>query len=413
MSEPLHLDNHPDADQLSAFAERTLPEHERVATLAHLADCADCREIVFLAQQTTELESPAPEAIPVREPWFNRWNLLSPAAAALACVLITVAVVHHVRPTPMLRQAQSVQPRIPQRLPQAISSQPAIVSKAPPTTKPQAPAHLPIPRKSANAAVAPQSVSPITGGSLFQDRSQKDLPLQGRSVQSLVPLYDQSAAHGRSSLHGALAGAVSQQALVAPQQTSSATDNLGALNQTQDTRTTVPSQNFNQQVAAVPPPSPAAGPQSTNQTVDVSSAAPSIQTENSTLNARVLGAAAALPTVVSSPLPSKLPTKVRISNGHETLAVDAAGALYRSQDAGIHWQQIKQQWSGKVSAIVLIPDSPANQPETNKGASGAMRSETSLSSVSRAKSIKKPGFELTTDIGATWTSSDGFAWLRK
>jgi len=37
MSEFLHPGNHPDADQLSAFAEHVLPDHERLETLAHLA----------------------------------------------------------------------------------------------------------------------------------------------------------------------------------------------------------------------------------------------------------------------------------------------------------------------------------------------------------------------------------------
>jgi hypothetical protein len=37
---------HPDADTLSAFVEGVLPEHERLACLAHFADCAACREVV-------------------------------------------------------------------------------------------------------------------------------------------------------------------------------------------------------------------------------------------------------------------------------------------------------------------------------------------------------------------------------
>ena len=41
--------NHPDADLLTAFAERSLPEHERTVVLEHLARCGDCRDIVALA----------------------------------------------------------------------------------------------------------------------------------------------------------------------------------------------------------------------------------------------------------------------------------------------------------------------------------------------------------------------------
>ena len=41
--------NHPDADVLTAFSERSLPEVERGIVLEHLALCADCREVLALA----------------------------------------------------------------------------------------------------------------------------------------------------------------------------------------------------------------------------------------------------------------------------------------------------------------------------------------------------------------------------
>lgn len=40
---------HPDAEALSAFTESALPERERAQVLAHLAECSDCRQIVFFA----------------------------------------------------------------------------------------------------------------------------------------------------------------------------------------------------------------------------------------------------------------------------------------------------------------------------------------------------------------------------
>jgi Putative zinc-finger len=40
---------HPDADLLAAFAEQALPARERDQVLAHLAKCADCREVSALA----------------------------------------------------------------------------------------------------------------------------------------------------------------------------------------------------------------------------------------------------------------------------------------------------------------------------------------------------------------------------
>jgi hypothetical protein len=40
---------HPDANLLSAFAERTLTEQERAQVLDHLSRCADCRQVVTLS----------------------------------------------------------------------------------------------------------------------------------------------------------------------------------------------------------------------------------------------------------------------------------------------------------------------------------------------------------------------------
>jgi anti-sigma factor ChrR (cupin superfamily) len=51
MSERLQSGLHLDAEILNAFAEGALPAHKREQALAHLAVCADCREIVFLAEQ--------------------------------------------------------------------------------------------------------------------------------------------------------------------------------------------------------------------------------------------------------------------------------------------------------------------------------------------------------------------------
>jgi hypothetical protein len=78
---------HPDADQLTAFAEHALPPHEQQQTLAHLATCADCRQIVFLAQQAVEMEAIEPLPMRIRKPWFAGWNLVLPAMLAVAGIV--------------------------------------------------------------------------------------------------------------------------------------------------------------------------------------------------------------------------------------------------------------------------------------------------------------------------------------
>jgi hypothetical protein len=98
MSEFLHPGQHPDADQLSAFAEHVLPGHERVEMLAHLAECADCRQIVFLGQRAQEAQTPLAATPRSRVGWLKLWGRLWPATAALACGLLVAAFLQHRHP---------------------------------------------------------------------------------------------------------------------------------------------------------------------------------------------------------------------------------------------------------------------------------------------------------------------------
>ena len=84
MSEHLQSGLHPDPDTLGAFAEGVLPEHERLACMAHLADCAACREVVYLAEE--------PLAVPaaVEVAWWRRWLRPIPvlSVGAVAGILV-------------------------------------------------------------------------------------------------------------------------------------------------------------------------------------------------------------------------------------------------------------------------------------------------------------------------------------
>src|SRR5947208_14164738 len=87
MSEHLHPGLHPDPDSLSAFIEGVLPEHERLQCLAHLAECSQCREVVYLAQEPTPV--PASGPAPAWRRWFAPVPVL--AAAAAACIVVVPA----------------------------------------------------------------------------------------------------------------------------------------------------------------------------------------------------------------------------------------------------------------------------------------------------------------------------------
>lgn len=81
---------HPDPDLLTAFAEKSLGERERAQMLEHLAQCADCREVVSLAIPELEPAHAAP-ARPAKSPWL-RWTVLRWGALA-ACVVVVGAAV--------------------------------------------------------------------------------------------------------------------------------------------------------------------------------------------------------------------------------------------------------------------------------------------------------------------------------
>ncbi len=78
--------NHPDADLLTAFAERSLTDRERAVVLEHLARCGDCRDIVALS--LPEIESVQTAVRPSPSGWFTwpalRWGFVAAGVVAIA-----------------------------------------------------------------------------------------------------------------------------------------------------------------------------------------------------------------------------------------------------------------------------------------------------------------------------------------
>ena len=94
MSGPFQAGQHPDADQLSAFVEHTLPAHEQQQTLAHLAVCPACRQIVALSLPPAE-EAPTWQPEAVRRRWSPRWYPAWVAIPALAALILVVLFVRN------------------------------------------------------------------------------------------------------------------------------------------------------------------------------------------------------------------------------------------------------------------------------------------------------------------------------
>lgn len=132
MSDLRPLSLHPDADQLNAFVEHALPAHENERTLAHLAICAHCRTIVaLLIPETEEL----PKATLARAPWFSGWRLAWVGAPALAGLLVFAVYFRQGRPeshaTKSLQTVDVVHPAASSIAPPIATSSLHSVSAAP------------------------------------------------------------------------------------------------------------------------------------------------------------------------------------------------------------------------------------------------------------------------------------------
>jgi hypothetical protein len=90
--------DHPDADQLTAFAEQRLATAERETVLAHLATCGDCREIIALAAPEAAPATAQPAFVPARSWWSVRSLQWGAAAAAMAIAAVAIGLLRPTKP---------------------------------------------------------------------------------------------------------------------------------------------------------------------------------------------------------------------------------------------------------------------------------------------------------------------------
>ena len=416
MSELLHHGNHPDADQLNAFAEQVLPEHERLETLAHLAECADCRQIVFLAQHAQQADDRLLQEVPGRSGWWKNWRVLWPAAAALTCGLLVIVFLQRRHPVDL---AQRSDVALESSALVAPSKAPAPRPAAPAAPQPGPPASPPSAAAKAASSLHPVSVVPhkeiggvaSVNGDLAMDKLKPNLSGFNRNVP----------AGGQQSVNALSAGSEAGSSVISSSIAQAAPSQERKDSLFPDKRQTAALQSQNQlfsQPAAAPRSLSEASqdnvPHITNQTVDVTSAPSVVQTENAVISASVFnpGGAARVESA-KAPLPSKRFAVSTISNGVETLAVDSAGDLFLSKDGGKSWRSVAHQWEGKAVRVSLASSSSMRQPVSAKAYSAGGTASTELEPVTPAAVPPAGGFELTSDTGATWSSSDGLVWKLK
>lgn len=340
MSELLQFGYHPDADQISAFVEQALPMHERELLLNHLAVCPECRAIVTLS--LPEVQVPAqpaapPDRRPERKSWRLGWLLALPLGGALAAAVLTFVYLY---PTPGTR----------------VSNEPRIAD-AQPAPRPNAtaqPAGLPerqgAPESRKTAASGASAVSPAPfpgavtaghaiGGPIVTGRNFASLRTQSEQPSISTERSFAPAAKAAPTSGAGVDSAVSAFARE-PAKPSEGAPQTFAANQ--------PAPTGNSAAQA-----PLAPTKNASQTVEVQSAAQSMDTVSADLSNQEV---AENELKTNRPLPSHLAILSSATLGKHIVAIDSAHNVFASKDSGKHWKQIPTAWQGHpMQASLILP----------------------------------------------------------
>jgi xanthosine utilization system XapX-like protein len=397
MNSNSQLDFHPDAESLNAFAEQALGAAEREQVLSHLAGCSRCRQVVYLAQAAAEAEIPAAVAVSRAtaedRPWFANWRWTWVPAAALAAVA-ALAVTFYPWASGFRPKQTPVAPEVAKVVPQNAMQVPK-----------------PTFQKHRNAETARPAVPPVTlkpSAKSVQPAARPTLPVETGQLQ-LAPSAGPEAA---GSVHGESYAPLSLPSASGPSATGLGVTgtNIGGqanavLFKPQPAANSWPQQTLQKRMAG--------GPARTAATTQV--AQTNLRAMGGPQAARTLNFAAAMPRSEAQPasgtslevsmkrLPAAVPVLAglggfKLSNGamavsaavtlHQTLALDGTGALFLSEDGGLHWEPVAQQWTGRAIEV-----------RTTRAASGPAAPPVT--------------FELMNEAGLTWVSADGKAWKAK
>lgn len=381
---------HPDADQLSAFIEQALPAHERDGVLAHLAVCAECRNVVALALPEV------PAAVPVlKRPraLFTGWMVLLPAAAAMAALAAFIFFVHRESPTPQQQAQVTAAPSTgaPENLQAASQSAPTGEQREAPAAKqavPHAPRHAAEARSAANESSSVSGSAGVMPSATNEPAAPPAGVVQNRVVRSMQSVPEQNAAD--SFAPTANNAVVSQ---------NHSTDKAGAqlgvfhggaiggtiqLNNKRE-QTDANAQNRQQQNAEQ---------QTASQNVQVQAELPApTVTESAEFNTVTEGRALSNASFTRRPVPSGLPLLSSAAQGPIMLAIDIHHTVFVSNDSGQHWKTVQAVWKGRAVRVeAAAHDKMISLPET----AASVSAFASLSP--GAMAAKKGGVSLTGSV---------------
>jgi len=392
---------HPDAESLSLFAEQQLPAPERDQILAHMATCGRCREVVFLAQHAASQDHPTivADSVPAptkqRTSWFNGWQWAWLPAVAFAGFVGFAVVQHFRQPAPETQLSAKLSPADNLKKEEPTNALP--VSPAPLAQANEELKQL----KKAKPSELRDDAAPASKDAKRQLDEKKASDRRELAAGSTDALLADSPGVSGGSARGTLSARAKNSPFGGP----------AAANQLQQQN--LPQQNVAQNAVqesrnnsadvANKPDAVNAAPASASQTAIVEadkvekSAAPapatSPQFSSIPLTGQNYEASSAKIAGVSKAktitLPSRLAALSVASDGARSIALDAAGAMFLSEDAGKHWQPIHTQWTGRPLLVRTLP------------------AVTQAAAMQNSQSIL---FELVNDKQQTWISYDGKTW---
>jgi hypothetical protein len=378
---------HPDAALLAAFTEQSLAGRERLAVFDHLAQCADCRDVVFLAAPQVD----APQTlskISAQPGWLRlpilRWGVLG------ACVLGVVAVTlrYGGEKSPVLSPPQVAGPMISEEIASAAPEQRTDIQSQLKTAQPRKAEHktsetnssrLQVSRSRANQ----QSASPVVP-ERHAARAVPKFPMQFDgpqiAVQKLPPAEraPPSAVAALQSLTSTLAKngnqSLDEDRKKTEQEEGLADANVGELSEAHSTVSPV-------ETPTAPEPLNATGRNVSHLTMLPSS--PRWMLTSSGALQRSLDEGRSWEPV---PVARGVSFRALSVQGAEIWVGGAAGALYHSSDLGQRWAQIVPNSNGE----------PLN------------------AEITRIEFASPQEGALTTAAGESWITSDsGRSWLKK
>jgi hypothetical protein len=299
--------NHPDANVLTAFVEKSLPDLERSGVMEHLSRCGECREVLALALPETESQA---IAMPTRAGWFTwpvlRWGFVAAGIAVVASIGIVQYQRHAVQQSAMVAKKMSR----PDAKVTSAETQPAVAPTAADAVEKQD-------KTPTTALVSPNAASSAIS-------AEKKLVARAESAQPITHSQQIPGSAGGIA-RGAGAGAFSFGPHM-PSQQQQQIQNQGSILASAAPTTSQQLISVDRSVGGAIQAAPPAPSSSETVAVEAQGAATEVQTQTSEVRNDVYALSKAKPaeTVHAAPV----------------WTISSAGVLQRSFDQGQSWQDV-------------------------------------------------------------------------